>query len=409
MTTYECSSSLRNAVSVLAFAGSLMAQGGGVAVYEVGTPNIGEAYAGQAAVADNASTAFLNPAGMTRLSGTQFLVGGQLDLLSATFKGRSSAAAPAGGSFVVPSVYFTKSIGERFSVGFSMNSPFGLGLSYPDGWEGRYVVQRIRLAVAEVSPSVAYRVNRWLSVGAAVSLERASVSQKTAVPNLFEPARGDGAIELQLHGWGAGFHTGALFAAGEHTRIGLTYRSEVDLSLNGGMFASNLGSKMMAVLPPLPTSRVPLALPQGANLSVVRELDLKVALMADVGWTNWRRFGQDRHWRDTWRSAVGLRWKANRRTTLHAGISLDTSPVLPIYRTPDLPVDRQRRFSAGVTRELSSGLSAAIACSYVDLGAARMDNSLATSGSRLSGVYNGARLPVISLSFLFHPSNPEWH
>jgi long-subunit fatty acid transport protein len=72
-------------ISVLSFSGTLLAQGGGLAVYEVGTPNVGEAYAGQAAVASDASTAFLNPAGMTRLNGTQFLAGSPLDLLSAHF------------------------------------------------------------------------------------------------------------------------------------------------------------------------------------------------------------------------------------------------------------------------------------------------------------------------------------
>ena len=60
------------------FTASLWAQGGGIGLYEVSTSNAGEAYAGQAAIADDAATAYLNPAGMTRLIGRQMLFGDKL-------------------------------------------------------------------------------------------------------------------------------------------------------------------------------------------------------------------------------------------------------------------------------------------------------------------------------------------
>ena len=151
------------AVFLLAIAssGSLLAQGGGLAVYEVGTPNLGEAYAGQAAIASDASTSFLNPAGMTRLAGTQILAGGQLDLLSTRFRADPATTISGGnggnggGAFLVPSLYVSRSINSRVSFGFSLNSPFGLGLRFDDGWVGRYAMQQIRLAVIEASPAVA--------------------------------------------------------------------------------------------------------------------------------------------------------------------------------------------------------------------------------------------------------------
>ncbi|HEY1241400.1 MAG TPA: outer membrane protein transport protein [Bryobacteraceae bacterium] len=409
----------------IAVPGSLLAQGGALAVYEVGTPNIGEAYAGQSAVASDASTAFLNPAGMTRLAGFQLLAGSQVDLLSTHFRAESSSTAGgnggnAGGAFLVPSVYATKSIGDRVSVGFSLNSPFGLGLAYADDWVGRYAVQRIRLSVVEASPAAAYRVNRWLSVGAGLIVERAAVTQRTAIPNLFEPALGDGQIDLRAHGWGTGFRVGALWNAGFRTRIGITYRSAVGFSLNGSMTPANIGPVMAAVLPPLSAARIPLSLPQGANVSVVHDLNRSVAVLADAGWTNWRQFGRqesqapdgsttvvDRNWRDTGRAGLGLRWRANPRTMLHTGVSYDSAPVSDWDRTPDLPIDRQWRFAAGVTRDLKPSLSVAFTCSYVYLGAARIEKSLGPLAGRLSGQYASARLPFFSVSFLFHRSANE--
>ena len=50
---------------------------GGLIAYEVGTADVGLASAGYNARAQDASTVFTNPAGMTRLEGTQFLGSGQ--------------------------------------------------------------------------------------------------------------------------------------------------------------------------------------------------------------------------------------------------------------------------------------------------------------------------------------------
>jgi long-chain fatty acid transport protein len=65
------------ALLALAATGAQPASAGGVLLYEFGTAEVGLAAAGYAARAQDASTAFTNPAGMTRLAGTQALAGGQ--------------------------------------------------------------------------------------------------------------------------------------------------------------------------------------------------------------------------------------------------------------------------------------------------------------------------------------------
>src|SRR5512147_487295 len=51
------------------------AHAAGLFLYEMATPDLGTASAGRAAAADNAATAFGNPAGMTRLDRSQMLIG----------------------------------------------------------------------------------------------------------------------------------------------------------------------------------------------------------------------------------------------------------------------------------------------------------------------------------------------
>lgn len=92
---------------------------------------------------------------------------------------------------------------------------------------------------------------------------------------------------------------------------------------------------------------------------------------------------------------------------LHAGASYDSSPVSDWDRTPDLPIDRQWRFAAGVTRELNPYVAVGLSCSYVDLGDGRINKSLGPLAGRLSGQYSAARLPIFALSFRFHTSAGE--
>ena len=60
--------------------------GGGAMLYEVGSPDVATASAGRAALAEDASTAMLNPAAMTRLDRSELLIGLQPFVLDFRFE-----------------------------------------------------------------------------------------------------------------------------------------------------------------------------------------------------------------------------------------------------------------------------------------------------------------------------------
>src|SRR5262249_59994579 len=62
---------------IMSISFSTKATAGGFFLSEIGTPDVGLASAGYAARAQDASTLFTNPAGMTRLQESQLLVGVQ--------------------------------------------------------------------------------------------------------------------------------------------------------------------------------------------------------------------------------------------------------------------------------------------------------------------------------------------
>src|SRR5262245_50182774 len=80
----------------LASSSAALAQCGGFCIYEVASPQMGSSYAGAGATAQDAATAYLNPAGMTRLKRVQTLGGVVFSFIDTKFDLDSSKTRPPG-------------------------------------------------------------------------------------------------------------------------------------------------------------------------------------------------------------------------------------------------------------------------------------------------------------------------
>jgi len=153
---------------------------GGLIVYEVGTADVGLASAGYNARAQDAATVFTNPAGMTRLQGTQFLASGQVLWSNTEFSidsGTSPALGDEDGGYAVGSNgwfpggggFLSYSASPRFKLGFAVTGNFGAALAYDDDWVGRYYVQETTLLGISLLPSMAFKATDKLSLGASLN------------------------------------------------------------------------------------------------------------------------------------------------------------------------------------------------------------------------------------------------
>ena len=213
------------------------AWGGGVWLYEGGTPDLGTAGAGRAALAADASTAGANPAGMTRLDRSQMLAAVQSIYIDSRFDTASSGfgcgdGGNAGGFVPSGGLHYVQRVTDDFRLGNSAGSYFGLGVDYGDGWTGRYYTTEAELLVFGINPGAGYRVNQCLSVGAGFSMLYANLDQKAAVNNSAVPGQAgqsDGKLKIEDDDVAYGFNLGLMLTRQDGTRFGFTYRSEVDL------------------------------------------------------------------------------------------------------------------------------------------------------------------------------------
>jgi long-chain fatty acid transport protein len=367
------------------------ASAGGILLYEVGTADVGLASAGYNARAQDASTVLTNPAGMTRLEGTQLLLGAQLlygDLKFSIGPGTSPQLGtndggnpvgwfPGGGAF------FSYSLSPELKLGFAMAGNFGLAEKYDSGWVGRYYVQETTLLGVSFLPSIAYRVNDKFSLGASLNIMYGKLENQVAINNVL-PAFADGQLKLDDNAWGVGVNLGLLYELDPRTRFGLTYNSQVSLDFKAPAQFSGLAPGLQTALGNrgLLNATVDLGIkvPQGVMGSVFHQANDRWAVLGSLGWQQWSRFGQvevgvadsvnptrltnNLDYKDTWHFAVGAQHRLSDPWTLNFGIAYDSAFQDSGNISPLLPANSAWRFGVGGQNQVSKTFSWGIAGEY---------------------------------------------
>jgi long-chain fatty acid transport protein len=394
---------------ILATSGYSSAVAGGLYLNEFATPSMGVAGAGREAVAYDASTnsAFANPAGMTRLKGNSIALGAGLLIANSTFDADSSTSFSGGDggnqAGLVPLLgsHGVYSITDDLKVGMSVFSLSGAALDPDNSWAGRYQNNEISLLTLTANPSLAYRVNDRLSLGAGVTVMYADIEYKLAAPPINPPAGGAGKVKIDGDDFAFGYNFGALFELSPRTRVGVTYISKVEPKFSGDLKIDPGMSGSFSV-----NSDLEFTFPQLVRVGAYHELNDQWALLGTVGWEDWSNFDtllvstQNRdaaiptEWRDTYHFSGGVHYRPAKDWLLQAGVTYDTSPVSKGDRTADMPVDRQIRFAVGAQYQWSEHLKVGGAIEYIDLGDAKINNS-----SVLQGEFDKNRIVMVALNF----------
>ena len=375
----------------------------GFQLTEQNASGLGNAYAGQGASAQDASTIFFNPAGMTKLPGRNAV--GALNAIrpSAKFTNNGSTNAPLqptlgsnGGDAselaFVPNAYLSWQLGPQFFAGIGFGAPFGLKTEYDPDFVGRFHAIKSDLKTINVNPSIAYKVNDMFSVGAGINFQHADATLTNAV-NYSAAAFGAGGaaalaaaggpgregiatVDGDDNGWG--YNLGAMIDLNPQTRIGVAYRSAIKYTLEGSVGFSNRPALLGAGLPDGPV-RADVKLPASASVSLFHKVNPKWDVLADVGWTDWsvlksldvrRSSGaplstMPLNWKDAWRVGVGANYHLDDQWTLRVGVAFDQSPVRAADRSPRVPDQDRKWVAVGAQYRVSKQLA-------VDIGYAHL-------------------------------------
>jgi long-chain fatty acid transport protein len=406
------------------------ASAGGLWFYEQSTPDQGTAAAGRAAMARDASTAYGNPAGMSRLESTQLLFGAGALVLQSQFETEPGTTVGGGGASLTSAIpllsgFYVYNLSQDWKLGVALTPLMGLAADYSNSWSGRYIIEKESIVTLSLNPVVSYKITDWLSIGGGMSVVGAFFSSQSAINNP-DPRLGDGELKLKSTAISFGGNVGVLVEPIRGTRLGVTYRSPVNLHFNDIIDeVRNLGPGLNLILDILGRrfdvprgSKVDITItnPQEMMFSVYHDLTRDLAIMGNFGWQNWKSFGKpsvtinggntidttaDLHFSNTYHWSIGAMYRVAPAWLLTAGFAYDTSPVSESNRTVSVPLDRQIRYSAGVQWDLSAATTLGVAYTLISTGDAPVNQDGGPLRGTVVGHYRPNFVHAIGLNFSY--------
>lgn len=406
---------------------SQLAAAAGFALIEQSASGTGNAFAGAAATAEDASTIFYNPAGMSMLPGTQFAVAGHAIDLNLKFS-NSGTSASAGGVPVgpisgdnggqagavafVPNFYLAVPLTDKWAVGLGVNAPFGLKTEYDSTWVGRYQGIETEVTSYNINPAVSYKVTDTLALGAGVNYEHLKAkftnAIATGIPGSGSP---DGISNLNADGDAWGWNVGMLAQLSPATKLGLSYRSQLKYTLDGTASAAIPGGPTL-----LPSTNIStdVTLPDMASLSMTHKLNDQWELLGDVTFTRWSKIDTLNvnssggtlnslvfKFDDAWRVSLGTNYHYSERWTFKAGVAWDQTPVQDQYRTVRLPDNDRKWVALGAKYKVTQNAAVDIGYAHLFISNTPINNTQVGSGglaSTVVGSYEGS-IDILSIQY----------
>jgi long-chain fatty acid transport protein len=342
----------------------------------------GNAFAGAAAAAEDAGTIFFNPAGMTQLGeGHSFSIAGTILDRSIQFTDKGTAAVPsfavgnsggdAGGTSLIPAAYWSMSLSPALRLGIGISPTFGNKTEYSTSFVGRFSGYYANMEQININPSVAFKLSDMISLGFGINYATNEIEFRQMVPVAAGVQRA-GILKGDGEGWG--WNAGATFQLSPATRLGLAYRSKIEIDLEGTQYVVGIPGYPFAIKSTLET-------PDSFSVALNQQLSDQWEVLADLTWTGWSSVrtlpvirtstgaqvaSLSYNFEDTWRIGIGANYKLNDAWKLRIGTAYDKSPVKnDTDRTMTLPDSDRTWLAFGARYTMSKETSIDVGYSHI--------------------------------------------
>lgn len=362
----------------------------GIALNEQSASSAGTAYAGRSSSALDASTIYGNPAGLTKLQRSE--ISGGVALISVSndiSDAQSSVTGTNKGDSVpigfMPFAYMSTPLDDRLSIGLGLYVPSGLINDYESTFQGRYHGSYSETREITLQPTIAYRINDYLSIGGGPTLNRfdANLQNYLATGSLNNGQ--DTLVTMKGDDTAIGYNVGVLVDFNDATRWGITYHSKVSYRLKGHTEVS--GSPSFLSLDGNYDAKIDLDMPESVDTSITHHFNNRWTGYLGTTWTRWSRLdkfeaingnvsaigqsaglgrmGEKLNWHDTWATSVGASYQLTPQWLLRAGYAYDPAPVGNADRSVRIPVGNRKAVTLGAAYSPNADLTVDFAYGYL--------------------------------------------
>ncbi|APF67424.1 outer membrane protein transport protein [Vibrio cholerae] len=351
---------------------STFTQAAGFQLAEYSATGLGRAYAGEAAMADNASAQWRNPAMLTYLEGTQVSAGAiyvnpNVDVEGTVNHAQLGKTHASSNDFahdaVIPNFYLSHHLNEQVALGFALGTNYGMETDLGTEFAASHFGNQASVISKEANLNIAYQILPQLSIGGGVryvmgeghfgaTAPAKNLIRHPVTNNVMTLPKGTTLkyMEGEDNSWG--WQVGSAWQINQDHRVGFAYKSEVVMDFEGHAEGVSYGSYkpgMMSV-----------TLPATAELASFHQLNDQWAIHASINWTDWSSFKEltavfpeksdlikSENWEDNYRFALGTTYQYDAKLALRAGVAYDTSAVDDKNRTATIPETDRTWVSVG--------------------------------------------------------------
>lgn len=301
----------------------------------------------------------------------------------------------------------------KWNMGLGIYNPFGSKVQWPDDWKGQFLIREIDLKTFFIQPTVSFKVTEKLGIGAGFIYATGDFALRKGVP-IQDTSGAYGEATLKGKAKGFGFNAGIYFKPNDKLSIGLNYRSQVNVKVDGGAADFKVPSSLAEYFPSTNFS-TGLNLPQTITLGFGYKINEKIKLSLDVNYVGWSSYDSliidfeentdkldDLHsakmYENSFIFRIGGQYQLKEKWAVRLGTYFDMSPVKAGYLTPETPDANKLGITSGVSYHLTKKLHIDASLLYIE-GMRRTDINLETD---FGGTYKSkAVVPGFAIEYVF--------
>jgi len=242
--------------------------------------------------------------------------------------------------------YGTAKITDDLSFGVGIYTPFGSSAKWDEGWQGRYLIQDISLMAVFIQPTLSYKLNDYISIGAGLVYASGNVEMNKAVD-----AGNNSSVHLDGNANALGYNIGVYFKLLNEFSFGVDYRSEVIMDVKDGEATFDVPSSLQGSIPAENKFSAELPMPANLDFGMAYAFNEKFTLAAEVNWVMWSTYdslkftfekagdqlksSNPRKYKDSWIIRLGGQYKLNDFFVFRVGTYYDPSPTNKDYFNPE--------------------------------------------------------------------------
>lgn len=374
--------------------------------------------------ANQADAAYYNPANMSWLDqGTLVEAGftyvhlpsiGYTDSRTPAYNGSSEKE-----NFFIPNLHIVSPEINDFRFGLAVVSPAGLSKRWEDPFPKTFA-EEFSMTVVEANPTVSYKISDMFSVAGGVRFIYSDATVKSNGTIMVAPSEYVNlSREMDGDTFEYGYNLALSVKPNDNLKVAATYRSKIDLEMDGDVALSASQSFPSGMIPPGSyngTGSVSIPLPAILALGVAYTFE-RSTIEVEYDRTFWSDYETlefqypsnlmhpvlasafdtpiAKDWDDVDAFRLGYTFQWDQQLALMAGIGIDGNPIPDSNLSFDLPDSDAWFISCGFRYKMNEKLNFGAAYLYAD----KEDRTV--QNSTLNGEFSGASSHLLALSVAY--------